>query len=670
MSLRRSATPTFLQLPRELSDILMRNGMQATLTMDAAGQPKLMVQGHDSPVLSYNLTHQQLTALTGWGSTYLNKQSYNTFADIVKDDFDLPRNYVHARNANTRVAMGLHGYRIGVGEYGRQPMMTPRQAFIYGMPIGFGGHHPHHGMGMGGPMMHQRGFWQVLTPFLGWTDRRQDGFHLRRMGGMLVTPQGAPIVPDRPDGRMKPGELQSGGYGFYWKGGSMNMAPGAQRPMEVDPLGPFRPVSPERQQQPEQSADMSQTPPRSQEPAKPYKELITSDVYFTSEKFKECLDSHGLILDPEKNELIVQSSALQVDLTYSLTKEDMDVLMSNSIKDHPVADRLAVLNNVLKEDFKDSLTMDMLNSNERIPIDLNDVAKAELAEVTEIHQEETARLTEQVAVVQNVREAIQADGMVIPLVSEKDGYHWQQDVNHDRDVIVGNVVAYENEGKAYLRADLNGEAFVKEISAKEFQEIQYRNDDRRLELLDEHLDGIRLEKGDYKGEVVNSTVTNGEALMDATQGNKGWYREGRDGREVVVGDISVEKQGNKFIMSAQIDGQTISHEISQKDFNKFVQMDDFHRMKLFARIFDEVDIKNNVALGTRVGAAVAATLTVLGGMAMDADPMVSMPRGEGMPHGMGGRAYFKPGVDSPMDIAARNFEAAMITDQIQHGLHH
>ena len=145
MSLRRSATPTFLQLPRELSDILMRNGMQATLTMDAAGQPKLMVQGHDSPVLSYNLTHQQLTALTGWGSTYLNKQSYNTFADIVKDDFDLPRNYVHARNANTRVAMGLHGYRIGVGEYGRQPMMTPRQAFMYGMPIGFGGHHPHLG---------------------------------------------------------------------------------------------------------------------------------------------------------------------------------------------------------------------------------------------------------------------------------------------------------------------------------------------------------------------------------------------------------------------------------------------------------------------------------------------------------------------------------------------
>ena len=35
--------------------------------------------------------------------------------------------------------------------------------------------------------------------------------------------QGAPIVPERPDVRMKPGELQNGGYGFYYKGGLQNM---------------------------------------------------------------------------------------------------------------------------------------------------------------------------------------------------------------------------------------------------------------------------------------------------------------------------------------------------------------------------------------------------------------------------------------------------------------
>ena len=119
-------------------------------------------------------------------------------------------------------------------------------------------------------------------------------------------------------------------------------------------------------------------------------------------------------------------------------------------------------------------------------------------------------------------------------------------------------------------------------------------------------------------------------------------------------------------MTAEIDGENISHEISQKDFNRFLQMDDYHRMKLFSKIFDEVDIKNNVSVGTRVGAAIAATLTVMGEMVGPSEPLVAMPRGD--MRGTGPRPYFKPGVDSPMDIAARNFEAAMVTEQMRRGL--
>ena len=143
------------------------------------------MQGHDSPLLSYPITEKQLQALTDWGTNYANRRCYNTFASIVAADFDLPRDFVHARNANGRVAMGLHGYRIGAGEYGR----------------------------LGRPYPMHRHPWGAC--FLGWTPRQQDGFHLRRIGGNLYYP-GAPIVPCRPDGRMKPGELQSGGYGFYY----------------------------------------------------------------------------------------------------------------------------------------------------------------------------------------------------------------------------------------------------------------------------------------------------------------------------------------------------------------------------------------------------------------------------------------------------------------------
>ena len=40
-----------------------------------------------------------------------------------------------------------------------------------------------------------------------------------------------------------------------------------------------------------------------------------------------------------------------------------------------------------------------------------------------------------------------------------------------------------------------------------------------------------------------------------------------------------------------IDGQVITHEISQKDYDKFLAVDDYHRMKIFSKIFSEVDMK-------------------------------------------------------------------------------
>lgn len=47
----------------------------------------------------------------------------------------------------------------------------------------------------------------------------------------------------------------------------------------------------------------------------------------------------------------------------------------------------------------------------------------------------------------------------------------------------------------------------------------------------------------------------------------------------------------KYRMTAVIDGQAISHEITQRDYDKFLAVDDYHRMKLFSKIFSEVDMK-------------------------------------------------------------------------------
>ena len=111
MAIRKQLNPRQMDLSPELRDLLMRNGMQAHIIADGNGY-QLAVQGHDSPLLTYRLTEKQMLALTDWGTSYANKTAYNTFTSVVGNDFYLPKNFVHARNANGRVAMGLHGYRV------------------------------------------------------------------------------------------------------------------------------------------------------------------------------------------------------------------------------------------------------------------------------------------------------------------------------------------------------------------------------------------------------------------------------------------------------------------------------------------------------------------------------------------------------------------------------
>ena len=478
--------------------------------------------------------------LADWGTNSANRKAYNTFADLVKKDFYMPRDFVHARNANGRVAMGLHGYRIGVGEYGRLPW-DRRCAFMMMDPF--------HGR------------------FLGWTPRNQEGFHMRRVGGAMFM-QGAPLVPERPDCRIKPGELLNGGYGFYYKGGQQNMV---QQPPE-DVLAGLEAVIPP-----------VEIPTRPQEPAKTYKELITSDVYFSNEKWQECLSSHGVIIDANSKSLTIQSATTQHDLVYDLTDEELTRLTDNSIKNAPVQNRLDIINNVIKNDFSDSLTMDMLNSREQIALKLTPEVEAELNARQEVVAEHAYPLTQ---------------------------------------------------GNEYIIAE---------------------QEDRSIA----HVDG--------------------NSLYDINQ-DKGWFREGRNGREVQVDDIRVEpvrneqgeiqqdEKGNAmFRMTAVINGESISHEISQKQYDKFMAVDDYHRMKLFSKIFDEVDMKNAPGhgknIGAMIGGALLAGLTVMRELGRDRYPPAVFVEHH---HTPGPHVYFKGGVDSPQDLASRAFDAGL--NAAEHGV--
>ena len=542
MSIRSNSLPVGRDLAPELQEILRRNGMQAHIIRQGEGY-QLAVQGHDSPLLTYSVTAQQMRALVDWGTNSANKKAYNTFAELVGNDFYVPRNFVHARNANGRVAMGLHGYRIGVGEYGRLPW--DRRCAHMMMD-------PYHGR------------------FLGWTPRNQEGFHMRRVGGAMFM-QGAPIVPERPDGRMKPGEMQNGGYGFYYKGGQQNMVPQPSQDILSDLQSVITPV---------------EVRPRSSMPAKPYNELITSKVYFSNEKWQECLSSHGIIIDPSNKTLTIQSSATRQDFVYDLTDEELEKLTNNSIKDVPVQNRIDLINNIIKNDYQDKLTMDMLNSKEQIGLKLTPEVETEL----------------------NNRQQI---------VSEQ-----SQPLSHEDQVV------FEPEDRSVAHVD-------------------------------------------------------GNSLYDMNEG-KGWYREGRHGREVQVDDIKVEpvcneqgeiqkdKKGNAlFRMTAVINGESISHEITQKQYDKFMAIGDYHRMKLFSHIFKEVDMKNVPGMqsnvGAKIGGALLAGLAVMSALGRDryAPAVFVEHHHEPRPH-----VYFKGGVDSPQDLASRAFDAGLNAGEHGVGMGH
>lgn len=546
MAIRQNTNPHHLELHPELQDILMRNGIRATVT-GSSNSFQLVVQGHDSPLLYYPISEKQLRALVDWGTNTANKRAYNTLASIVAADFDLPRDFVHARNANGRVAMGLHGNRIGVGEYGRVDM-----------PV---------------PMMHRHPFGRG---FLGWTQRNQEGWHMRRIGGQLWFPAGAPMVAVRPDGRQKPGELQTGGYGFYYKGAPQGAIQGTVPQQDV--LAQMKTVIQPIPQ-----------PERPKVPAVPYNQAITSDVYFSNEKWQEVLKTHGIIIDPEKKTVTIQSSAEQADFVYDLSDDEVAKLTNNSIKEVPVADRIRIINGVIQDDFADAITLDTLNSDKALEIALKPEVRQDLNQ----QEQSVVNLAQNQPMVQNEQYTVLPEEQAM------------MDMLHEGHPDVGAVI-------------------------------------------------------------------NGRDLY-ALEENKAWFREGQHGREVSVERISVqpvvpeqqpegEHKGKgksatetKYTMTAVINGEVITHEISQKDYNKFLAVNDLQRMKMFSKIFSEVDMKDiqSTSNGAKVGAGILTALTV-GAVVLGA---ASRPRPEFYGGGPGPRPYFKPGVDTPEDVAARNFDA-------------
>ena len=549
MSIQSASMPYTGRVSRELADLLHRNGMRAQLGVEGDNY-FLFVQGHDSPPIRYRITEQQMRALSEGGTNFSNKRAYNTFNSIVKNDFDMPSSYVAARNALGSVAMGLHGYRES--------------------PYGFGDDRPmpYHAFGPG---------------FLGWKPLHQDGFQLRRIGGTVM-------VPEHSDGRLRPGELQSGSYGYYYKGQSSAVQSGSayhNGQTGEDVLAGMMKVDPEP----------VEFPPRPKEAALLYKEHIPSDVYFTNDKFLEVLKEHGIIVDSKNHQLKIQSADAP-NKEYDLSEAQFKKLTSNDLSEVSVQQRLDIINDIIKIDFKDAITVDMLNSKEWLHIGLH-------PEVARALQLEMAART----------------GYGDPLLQNS-----------------GQSVSNPRSQREFLSPHQDSE--------RGFVDVQEGTDER-----------------------------------------KGWYREGRHGREVEVSELWVEKRSKdgdrkptvaelnsgdnlKYRMCAVINGEVITHEISQKQYEKFLVVDDYHRQRMMSKIFDEVDMKTRPGMGFNLPAFLAAGLvamrdaTYLGAdIAHNIDRIKNPgPRPELYQEVHGSvRMLHNPAIETPQELAQRAFEEGMRT---------
>ncbi len=651
MAIRKYTNPRELDLSTGLQEVLRKNGMQAHISLAKDGGRELIVLGHDSPVLTYKLNEKQVENLMGWGTTYENKKAYNTFASIVKDDFYMPQNFVSASNAFGRVAMGLHGYRIGHGEYGYDARPARRTPWF-------------------APFSRQGRGW--AGDFVGYAPRTE-GFHLRRIGDHAYRPWGGgPMVTERPDNRVKPGEMLSGGYGFYFKGHQK------ETPVEV-----LDQISIEPKIKPLEAA------PRPQGQGIPYSSVITSDVYFSNDKFQEVLKSHGIVIDEAKKTLTIQSNLSKVDLQYDLKPEELQKLMANKVSGKggvSVDARLAIINEVIGKDFDTKLTKDMFETKELVSLDLKPDVRQEV-EAPFIEQErriaEQQRLAEAKAEQRRESERIERDpnainGREIQTILGNKG--WFQPVSNGREMVVGEIrVDKTLNGTYVMEAEVNGRLLAHSISAKDYQKFLDLDDAHRLKMFDKVFNEVEIKSAHGESlyqddlylahdgqsivhqkevDIQNATSNrvDGAALLEFNE-RKGFYRERAHGREVEVGNIQVDPTANgKYKMTAVINGQTISHEITQKQYDKFLAVDDYHRMQLFSKIFNEVDIKTRPGEGHNLGAALLAALVVGGEVMRDGLSVPHEPRPE-IYETRTGPVYHKAGVVSPADVAAANFRS-------------
>ena len=567
--LRKNINYGVTDISQRLQDTLNANGMQAHIAMTQTGDYELVTLSHNSSEpRRYPLNQQQVENLMNSGTNAWDKKAYNTFVDIVKEDYYIPGSFVAARNANSPINMGLDGHRLAHGEYGyREPhFFFPFEGPRYGR------------------------FDNIIDGLIGLVH----GGRIRRIDDRPFYASSAPVVIDRADGRLRPGEMKTGAYGFYDKG--------VKQKQDV-----LQSMSISEQQKPKVERPKGQAVPL---------DSISSPVYMSAQKFQQVLSSHGVVIDEKNNLLTIKSASVPTNLEYKLNLDETKKLMNEKFKysdkkgvhnkdSVSVNERLAILNAVIGKDFADRITIEMLNSKDYVDIKLKPEVEKELGVHQEVANQYMASKLD-IIEMKDMREDYRSgfidswnsigvvDGRAL---NPNEGFYLP--VKNGRAVSVGEIqVSPVNDGKGAttfrMTAVINNQVMAHDISKEDYIKFINYNDEYRLKLFDKVFDEVKI-KSSSNG-ILEDPVRSGrieEADGVAVLGGR--YNLVNDNiTAAIMGAMAYKDKISGEYMLNMRESKDIgmwSYKITEEQYLAFKNADDEGKAKLLSTIIPITDEK-------------------------------------------------------------------------------
>lgn len=567
--LRKNINYGVTDISQRLQDTLNANGMQAHIAMTQTGDYELVTLSHNSSEpRRYPLNQQQVENLMNSGTNAWDKKAYNTFVDIVKEDYYIPGSFVAARNANSPINMGLDGHRLAHGEYGyREPhFFFPFEGPRYGR------------------------FDNIIDGLIGLVH----GGRIRRIDDRPFYASSAPVVIDRPDGRLRPGEMKTGAYGFYDKG--------VKQKQDV-----LQSMSISEQQKPKVERPKGKAVPL---------DSISSPVYISAEKFQQVLSSHGVVIDEKSNLLTIKSASVPTNLEYKLNLDETKKLMNEKFKYSDkkgvhnkdgvsVNERLAILNAVIGKDFADRITIEMLNSKDYVDIKLKPEVEKELGVHQELANQYMASKLD-IIDMKDMREDYRSGFIdswnsigVVDGRALNPNECFYLPVKDGRAVSVGEIqVSPVNDGKGAttfrMTAVINNQVMAHDISKEDYIKFINYNDEYRLKLFDKVFDEVKIKSssnGTLEDPVRSGRIeeADGVAVLD------GRYNLVNDNNTAaIMGAMAYKDKISGEYMLNMRESKDIgmwSYKISEEQYLAFKNADDAGKAKLLSTIIPITDEK-------------------------------------------------------------------------------